>query len=388
MPHRSAGPPRPVCVIGAGLAGLAAAHALAAAGVAVVVADKSRGVGGRAATRWRDVPGPDGADVRWRVDHGAQVFTPEPGSPADRLARAVLAPDALVDIAEPVVPFSDDGTLRPDDARAGGPLRLAVAGGYAALGRALADAAPGLDLRLGTTATRLMHAGDAWTVEATVGEETVTLGPFAAVVLTPPAPQAAALVAASAFDAPARDALADALAAGVYRAQFSVVLAFAEAVRLPHGAYALVNAPSGRAPAAAADATPSRAPHAVAWLADETCKPGRAPDGAGLLVAQMSDAWTRAHDDDDRADVVAAVSAHAEALVGRALPAPLWTDSQRWRYSLPDAAVPRAALGAAEALGVFVAGDAVAGQGRAHLALESGLAAAARLLAARPLPTR
>ncbi|HEX9950467.1 MAG TPA: FAD-dependent oxidoreductase [Rubricoccaceae bacterium] len=384
MPLRSAGPSRLVCVLGGGLAGLAAAHALAAAGVPVVVLDKSRGVGGRAATRWRDMPGPDGVSVRWRVDHGAQVFTPEPGSAADRLARSVLAPDALAEIAGPVVPFSDDGALRPDDARTAGPPRLAVAGGYAALGRALADAAPGLDLHLGTTATRLARTDDAWSVEGTVGDQTVVLGPFAAVVLTPPAPQAAALVATSDFDAPTRDALAAALDASVYRAQFSVVLAFAEPVRLPHGAYALVNALPGRPPAA--DAPPRRVPHAVAWLADETRKPGRAPDGAGLLVAQMSDPWTRAHYDDDRADVVAAASAHVEALVGRALPVPLWTDSQRWRYSLPAAAVPCAALGAAEVLGVFVAGDAVAGQGRAHLALDSGLAAAARLLAARSLP--
>ena len=234
--------PLSVCVVGAGLAGLAAAHALAAAGVPATVLDKSRGVSGRAATRWRDIPGSDGAPVRWRVDHGAQVFTPEPGSPADRLVRRILAPDALAEIAGAVVPFDDDGTLRPERTRGGGPPRLAFRDGYAALGRALA---PPAGLHLNTTATRLVREAGGWTVEVTTPEGDARLGPFQAVVLTPPAPQAAEIVAASAFDTDLRDGLARALAAATYRAQFSVVLAFAEPVALPGGAYALVNAVDG-----------------------------------------------------------------------------------------------------------------------------------------------
>ena len=341
----------PVGIVGAGLAGLAAAHALGAAGVASVVIEKSRGVGGRAATRWRDESG-----VRWRVDHGAQVFTPAAGSAADRLARSVTEP---VEIAGRVVPFSADGLLRPADARTDGPPRLAFRNGYATLARALADATPGLDLRLSTTATALDRADDGtWTVAGTDADgRDVRLGPFRAVVLTPPAPQAAAL-------APFAD-VAQALAETTYRSQFAVVLAFSAPVGLPGGAYALVNAPADG--------------HAVAWLADESRKPNRAPDGAGLLVAQMSDAWTRAHYDADPADVVARASEHAEALAGP-LPPTLWTDTQRWRYSLPDAGADTARAG--EARGLYVAGDAVAGQGRTHLAMETGLDAAARLLGA------
>ena len=55
-----------VLVIGAGVAGLTAARALQRAGREVMVLEKSRGLGGRAATR----------TVRGnRVDHGAQFFT-------------------------------------------------------------------------------------------------------------------------------------------------------------------------------------------------------------------------------------------------------------------------------------------------------------------------
>lgn len=263
------------------MAGLAAAHALGAAGVPAVVLDKGRGVSGRAATRWRDVRDASGALSRWHVDHGAQVFTPEAGSRADRLARAVVPPDGLVEIPGAVWPFDDDGTLRPGLERAEGPPRLAFHDGFAALGRALAHATPALDLRLSTAATRLVREADAWTVEAAGPDGPVRLGPFESVVLTPPAPQAAAIVAASAFDADSRERLAEALAAARYRSQFSVVLAFAEPVALPGGVYALINAPEN---------TPGeRRPHDIAWLAAESTKPGRAPAHATLLVAQTTE---------------------------------------------------------------------------------------------------
>ena len=369
--------PLPVCIVGAGLAGLAAAHALTQAGVACVLLDKSRGVSGRAATRWRDVDGPAGP-VRWRVDHGAQVFNPDPGSPADRLARRVVGPDGVVEIGPPTIPFDDDGTVRPERVRPGAP-RLAFTGGYAALGRALADSAPGLDLRLDTSATRLAFADGEWSVDASTPTGDARLGPFRAVVMTPPGPQAADLVRASAFDPAVRDRLAQALAAATYRSQWTVVLAFDEAVALPHGAYALVNAPAD-APADAVDGVPARTPHGVAWLALESAKPGRAPRGASILVAQMGAGWTQAHYDDARETIARQGRVVIETLAGP-LPEPIWTDTQRWRYSLPDAAADAGALAAAEALGLIVAGDAVAGKGRAHLALESGLDAAARIVA-------
>ncbi len=60
-----------VAVIGAGISGLAAAGRLREAGLQVVVLEKSRGVGGRAATRRLEIaPG-----VQVPVDHGAQFFT-------------------------------------------------------------------------------------------------------------------------------------------------------------------------------------------------------------------------------------------------------------------------------------------------------------------------
>ncbi len=67
-------------------------------------------------------------------------------------------------------------------------------------------------------------------------------------------------------------------------------------------------------------------------------------------------------------------------LLGADPGAPLWVDVHRWRYALADA--PCAPAASAGIAGLFVAGDMVAGQGRVHLAIASGRAAAERIAAA------
>ena len=340
--------PRTLCIVGAGPAGLAAAHALRATDVRVVVVEKSRGRGGRAATRWRDVPSARGGTERWRYDHGAQVLTLDARAAA--LARDTLDATGLVQIDGPVWPFDSDGTLHPDRAR--DEARWTYADGLSALGHRLVDATPGLDLRLSTRVNAVVRDGAAWRVETDAGPVVAD-----AVLVTAPAPQASTLVQDAA------PSLAAALAAVPYRSQFSVVWAFDQPVPR-RDAYALVHTGDGA--------------HPVAWLAVESDKPGRAPSGGTILIAQMSDAWTAAHYEADRDAVVAAAVPHVEGLVGGALPAPLFTDTQRWRYSLPDAALDAHARAAAEADGLFVAGDGIIGRGRIHLALHDGADAAER----------
>ena len=349
-----------VAIVGAGPAGLAAAYALDAP---ATVFEKSRGVGGRAATRWRDVAGPSGMLDRWRFDHGAQYVSPDPESPSARLIQDVMG-EAVVGVEGAVWPFDDDGTLRPDRAREPG-LRWTFRDGIADLGRQLRDATPGLDLHQ-QRVTRLAAGADGWTAETDGGERH---GPFDAVLLTPPAPQTAQVLRDSDLGPVDAAALADALGEAEYRSQFTVVWGFRDEVERPADVYALVNASEHGGDGGG---------HDVAWLAVESDKPGRAPDGATILLAQMSEGWTAAHYDDPKADVVAAATEAARSLWGP-LPEPLWTDTQRWRYSLPNAGADTAALAEAAAHGLFFAGDYTAGKGRVHLALEEGLAAAQRI---------
>ena len=360
-------PPMRLAIVGAGPAGLAAAHALRHADVRATVFEKSRGVSGRAATRWRDAPAPGGRTFRWRYDHGAQYLAPEAGSRVARLVRDDLPADGLVEVPGAVWPFDDDGTLRPDRARPEASPRWTYRDGIAELGRRLVAATPGLDLRLRTRVARLARDGTTWTVETEGGPE----AGFDAVLLTAPAPQTADLLRASRLGGLDAGPLAAALSEVDYRSQFAVVWAFGREVDRPGGVYALVNADAHGGAGGG---------HAVAWLAVESDKPGRAPEGASLLVAQMAPAWTEAHYDADRADVVDAAAEAAADLLGP-LPTPLWTDTQRWRYALPNAEADRDVLDAASGHGLFFAGDFTAEKGRVHLALEAGLDVAARIAA-------
>ena len=360
--------PMRLAIVGAGPAGLAAAHALRDADVRVTVFEKSRGVSGRAATRWRDGEDLGGRPFRWRYDHGAQYLSPEADSEVARLIRDVVPEADLVAIDGEVWPFDDDGTFRPDRARTDPGLRWTLRDGVADLGRRLGDATPGLDLRLQTRVTGLVRAGDSWTVEV---EDAEAVPGFDAVLITAPAPQAADLLRASRLGDADGAALADALDGADYRSQFSVVWAFDRPVDRPAGVYALVNA---------AEHGAEGGEHAVAWLAVESDKPNRAPAGASLLIAQMAPSWTEAHYDDDRADVVAAATEAVAGLLGP-LPDPLWTDTQRWRYALPNDRADPETLRAASGHGLFFAGDFTADKGRVHLALQEGLDVAERILA-------
>ncbi|MEM6326754.1 MAG: FAD-dependent oxidoreductase, partial [Bacteroidota bacterium] len=270
-----------LAIVGAGAAGLPAAHALRSAPVSVTVFEKSRGLSGRAATRWRDVTDARGESFRWRYDHGAQYISAPTNSRSYRLLTEELDADGLVEIGGTVWPFDDDGTFRPENARPDSAPRLTYRDGIADLGRRLAEATPDAEIRRSTRVGSLHREGAEWILRDT---EAGSLGRFDAVLLTPPAPQTADLLAASDLVPSCVRSLREV----PYRSQFTVVLAFTEPVERPEP-YALVNPTGG---------------HAIAWLAVESDKPGRAPDGGTLLLAQMAPTWTQTHYDADRESVV------------------------------------------------------------------------------------
>lgn len=145
---------RRVGVVGAGIAGLAAARALVERGCAVVVFEKSRGLGGRLATRRTR----DGLEY----DHGAPEVPDAKGPLAAYLAEAGAAGAAA----------------RHGGGWVGTPGMSALVG----------PLAQGLDIRLGAAVAAVTPAGAGWAVD---GEA------FDAVVCAAPAPQTATLCAAS-----------------------------------------------------------------------------------------------------------------------------------------------------------------------------------------------
>ncbi len=148
-----------VAVIGSGMAGLACAGRLAAAGLSPVVLDKGRAVGGRLATRV--------SRSGWQFDHGAQFATahePEFGRVLTSLA-------------------ADGGAAQWMDGDP--PLRWVGTPDMRAIARGLAR---GLDIRQQHEVTSIQPHGSEWRV---VSGEAVE--PFDRVVLTVPAPQVAGL---------------------------------------------------------------------------------------------------------------------------------------------------------------------------------------------------
>ncbi|WP_101295015.1 NAD(P)/FAD-dependent oxidoreductase [Halegenticoccus soli] len=338
---------RSVGIVGAGAAGVGAAYALRDADADVAVLEASRGVGGRAATRRKR---------GCRYDHGANYV--KGGGRTAELVRS-LGADGLVDVEEPVWTFDVDGTISEGDPDRRDDHKWTWTGGIAQLAERLLD-------RTDATVERevrieaLERAADGWWTIAADGSER---GPFDALVLTPPAPQVAGLLAETKWQSPHLPALREAVGAVPYRPIRTVVLHYPFELDRPY--YALVNADRE---------------HEVGWVAREECKEGHVPAGECLLVVQMAPEWSAAHDDDPPDEAAAtAADAVAELLGENRLRDPDWVDDRAWRYALPDDGADREVVRRGEEDGLFFAGDWVAGEGRVHEALWSGVEAGERI---------
>ena len=333
-----------LAIIGAGAAGLAAARSLKQhrPDLAITVFEKSRGLGGRVATRRRD---------GFVFDHGAQnLRAPTPA--LEQLLTSELAADMLHDIGLPVWLFDAAGTLAQGDPAQNAEAKWIYRDGLNRLGKLLAD---GIDVRRELRIGHIAGAsggGAPFTLFDTNG---APLGSADMVLFTAPAPQSADILAASALDESVKATLLAELGRARYRRCISLALAYPRRIERPF--YALLN--SDRA-------------HPISWLALEHSKaPDRCPPDGSLIIAQMSAAWSVEHWDTPPDALHEQIAPLVAALLGDELGAPLWSDLQRWRYALPDATADFDTLNATSS-GLFFAGDFAAGQGRVHLAIESG----------------
>lgn len=158
-----------VAIVGAGIAGLVAAHELVDAGADVTLVDKGRSVGGRLATRRI-------GDAR--LDHGAQFFTVR--TPAFQRRVDDWMDRGLVHVwNHGFVPGSDDGH----------PRYVATAG----MNSLAKDLAVGLDIDTSTMAFTVRPIDDGphrWHVVI----DDASVRPADAVILTSPIPQSLALL--------------------------------------------------------------------------------------------------------------------------------------------------------------------------------------------------
>jgi renalase len=291
--------PLKVVVVGAGFAGSSCARALTSAGVTVHVVDKSRGVGGRLATRQLEWLDSARQHRTARVDHGAPAFTArDPGF--RQFLAAMLPPGALAEWTPTLAPGS-----RPlDDA---GPMILPQPD-MPSLCRGLLRDIPttwsfGVD--------RLLRLPSGWQVEA-AGQ--VLPGQFDAVVLAMPPAQAAPLLAPHRSDWAQRASLT-----------------------LMQPCWTLMGV--ARRPAQELCWDLARpATGLLDWAMPDDMRPGRERSASEVhWVAHARAGWSRQHLEDPADWVQARMQAAMQELLGEPID---WHHAvvHRWRYARPHAA--------------------------------------------------
>lgn len=304
-------PSRRVAVIGAGVAGAACAATLMSAGLDVTVFDKSRGVGGRMATR--RVPWSDANDAVRLVDfdHGCPYFT----ATSERFTTVVRRAER-VGAAAHWQPHVYAGFPTPRVRQVVVPVP-----DMPAFSRHLLEGVP---LRLGQAVTALERRLDGWHLHlAGHGVDPVRDGPYQQVVIAMPPAQAATLLAGH----------QDVWAASLREVPMQpcwTLMAVTNDVDWPWDA-----------------AEPERS--ALAWVGRTDRKPGRpeasdspaSPEGpdtsmprTARWVAHATPAWSLAHLESDPAQVTELLRAALGRLMpGRAAVQWLHTSVHRWRYA-------------------------------------------------------
>ena len=263
-----------ITIIGAGLAGLACATRLVAAGHTVKLLDKGRGPGGRMSSR--RVPTPAGEAS---FDHGAQYFTArDPGFQAR------------------VVAWAEAGLAAPWPA-AGADAWV----GTPAMNTPIKALAAPLDVHWGKTVTALRHDAAGWLIEG----DGIDPAPADAAIVAIPAEQAGPLLSAIKPDWSAR--------ATAQRSDpcWTLIAAFANPVPI------------------AADVVKTDGP--VAWAARNSAKPGRT--GPEAWVVQAAADWSRTHLEQTADAIVPQLLEALAAAVAAPLPPALAASAHRWRYA-------------------------------------------------------
>ena len=301
-----------VLIIGAGLAGLAAAQELSRGGAQVTLLDKARGVSGRSSTRRLSVgetAGAAGAAGEARLDHGARFLTARHAR-TQALVQQGLEAGWLAEWTH-AVPQWQAGQLQPEG---GGHPRYVPPGGMNVLGRELARE---LQVLNSAQVTQLHHQGSGWRAECADGRA------FGAktLLLNLPAPQIVPLLAGTDIGPAPLEPLRT----------VAFDPCWAVGALLAHDL-----------DGAAWKALRLQDHPALDWIAREHTKrpPGHPP---ALMLHARAD-WSRQQLETDPAQVTAALLEASRRVLESLdiqLPAVLQSFAHRWRYATPTARFPQ-----------------------------------------------
>lgn len=326
-----------VLIVGAGLAGLAAARDLQNAGFGVVVLEKSRGLGGRCTTRRLE---PNGA----RVDHGAQFFTVR----GERLQSLVveLEQQGVVQTWTRGFPKLTVGGL---EARTAGHGRYVCTDGMSALAKAFVQDVKGLPLEIRQNALvgAVFPSNLGWSAVLETGE----IHHARSLIVNAPAPQALALTRSSLETQTLR-----ALEHVQFNPCWALMIALEKQPKISWLGLEIEH-------------------EVLEWAALDSSK--REPGSPPTLVLHATPAWSQAHLEHSPETVAALLLEVAQVLLGDWVK-PLAMIAHRWRYAKPSLTHPENLL---EQGNLVFCGDwCTPTNSRIETALESGWAAAKHLL--------
>ncbi len=337
-------------IVGAGGAAAALSYVVDGAmpDADLTILEKSGGVCGRAATRRH---GPV------TYDYGTN-YVKSRDDRVTELLSDTLDTDGRVEITEPIYTFDQTGEVTPG--RESTTSKWSYEDGLTQIAKRL-FARTNATVHRRTRVETIVRTDDRWTL---IDGEGTEWGPFDILVLNPPAPQTAQLLADADWEHSLRDQLVDAIDAVPYRAIWTAVFHYPFSIERPY--YALINTDDE---------------HEIGWIAREECKAGHVPDGESVLVIQAAPEWSRDHYDAPPEENIATLAEYtAEIMNDQRLADPDWTDHQGWLYALPDDGVAKGVVQSAESEGLYCIGDWVAGEARLHAALRNGLDVGERLV--------
>ena len=278
-----------VAVIGAGIAGLACARRLQRSGMKVTIFEKSRGVGGRVATRRSET----GA----AFDHGAQYFT----------ARDLIFTQQVQEWCAEGSAAIWDGRLvnlikgLPVDPERPYPRYV----GVPAMSDIAKSLAKGLDVRVNAAIQSVCRLGDPWQLTDSAG---ACHGPYDKLISTAPPEQTRVLFGELS------SALLIAMTSVIMEPCWAVMLQLHEPMNLAFDAAFVRDSP-------------------LSWIARNSSKPQRG--GPECWVLQASASWSRENLEQPASNIAAMLieqlwqsTRHAPLRVAAAV-------AHRWRYAAP-----------------------------------------------------
>jgi predicted NAD/FAD-dependent oxidoreductase len=317
-----------IAVIGAGMAGIGCAKNLKQHGFHPTIFEKSRGPGGRLATRRVG----DGITF----DHGAQYITAHSAA-FQRVMKKAIETGA----AEQWCPRSLSRSPSVTDG---------WIVGTPAMNSLIKPLADGLDIRLTTEVTAIAREGDTWRVRTSTSE---TGEPFDIVVSSAPAPQARVLFASE-------PEIAEALAKVSIAPCWALMLTFASPADPGFDVWR-------------SDA------EALTWISRNTSKPSRRT-AKDCWVVHASPDWSQRYLELDRVRVAEMMIEMLSPAFGGCLPKIDHASAHRWRFARTTAPLSETYL-CSEDRTLFVGGDWCLGA-RVECAFESGQAIAKALTGA------